>query len=322
MMVAVAVVAVTLAGAFGTSLDRSTASAAEDPGPEVQAFIDAVNAADGAAMAASFTAEGYFEDISPANGSFGVFGTAALQSAFTDIDQEGIHVTVSAADVSGNAVSGTAEITDNTSRAAGVERYIETFDATVDGGKLASFVLHYPENDAQTSTYLDYQASQNEEDNGDTPADFIELSMSGNQPGDGGTGTSGQGAVFVFASTSGAPEGVEQPTAIYSGTCDHLGSVVQQLAPALDGGSGNLISTSMADLLGSPHALTIADSADNSSVIVSCANIVKSTGATGLPNTGTGGSSNGFDPTWLLVALALLGVSGAAGARLVGVRRP
>ena len=314
----VSMLAMAVAGTFAVSIGSSTASAADDPPAALQTFFDAVNAGDGDAMAASFTDSGYFEQVDSTTGSFGAFGTAALQFAFTDIDQEGIHVTLTSSSVSGTTVTGVGSLTDNTSRAAGVDRYIQPFVATVDGSKLASFVVRYDETDAQTAAYLEYQAAHDEQGAGDNPADLVELTMSGNQTGVGGAGTVAPGVVLVFAETTGAPEGVEQPTAIYSGTCDHLGSVVKQLAPALGGSSGNLISMSLDELLASPHAITVA-AAENSSVIVSCANIVKSAGTTGLPNTGTGGST-GTDLSWLIAVLALSGIA-FAGAGAFAARR-
>ena len=300
------------------SYGGSTASAADDPEAALQTFVDAVNAGDGAAMAASFTDDGYFQDID--GGAFGIFGMAAVQVAFNEIESDDIHVTVTDSSVSGSTITGTVEVSDVDSVAAGIDRYIQSFVATASGDKLASFVLRYDEDDAQTATYLAYEP----EDDGDDedPDDFIQLDMSGNQAGQAGAGTAGDGAIFAFIEIASGPEGVEQPAAIRSGTCAALGDITQWLAPVVGGNNGNLLSMTMDDLLGSPHAFTVSDSPDSSNVIVSCANIVKSasTGGPGLPGTGMGGS-NGFDLSWLIATLALVGVAFAGAGTLAARRR-
>jgi hypothetical protein len=301
-------------GIFG-----STASAA-DPAAAVQAFVDHVNAADGAAMAASFTDDGYFEDINPSGDSIGIFGAAALQLGFSDINQEGIHVTATSSNVSGSTVTGTVEYSDNITAAAGVTRVIQPFVAQISGDKIASLILHYDESDAQTAQYLQYQIDHSEEDSGDEPTDFVPLHLGGNEPGDAGVGTLAPGVTFAFAGVSGGPQDVEQPAAIRSGTCDDLGDVTQPLVPVLNGSTGNLVSMSIDDLLGSPHALTIADSADNAGVIVSCADITRSGSGVGLPSTGTGGST-GLGLSWLIVGLALAGLGLASGGAFALKRR-
>jgi hypothetical protein len=313
----VSMLAIVLAGTLAVSLGSSTASAADDPQAAFQTFIDAVNADDGAAMVASFTPNGYFEDFDP-NGTFGIFGTAALQSAFSE--GVGTHVVVTDSSVTGNTVSGTLEVSDDQSQAAGVARYVQTVVATADGDKLASFILHYDTSDAQTATLLQYEKDQPDEgDDGEGPSDFVQFDMGGNQAGQAGLGTAGDGAIFAFIGVDAGPEGVEQPAAIRSGTCASLGAVTQWLAPLLSGNDGNLLSMSMDDLTSSPHAFTVSDSAANSNVIVSCANIVKSSGSVGLPNTGTGGS-NGAGLSWLIASLALAGVA-FAGAGTFAARR-
>lgn len=315
----VSMLAIALAGVFAMSFGSSTASAADDPQTAFQTFIDAVNADDGSAMAASFTPNGYFEEFDP-NGTFGIFGTAALQSAFSE--GVGTHAVVTGSSVSGSTVSGTVEVSDDQSQAAGVARYVQTFVATADGDKLASFVLHYDTSDAQTATLLQYEKDHPDEgdDGEEGPSDFILLGMGGNQAGQAGAGTAGDGAIFAFIDVDAGPDGVEQPAAIRSGTCASLGAVTQWLAPLLSGNDGNLLSMSMDDLTSSPHAFTVSDSADNSNIIVSCANITRSAAAVGLPSTGTGGSS-GMDLSWLIAALALAGLGLASGGAFALKRR-
>lgn len=310
--------AVILVSVTAISFGGSTASALT-PEEVVEGFIDAVNAGDGAGIAASFTDDGSFEDID--GGSFGIFGMAALQFGFTDLDQEGIQVTLTSTDVEGDTVTGTVEYTDNITAAAGVDRVIQPFVAEISGDKIASLVLRYDTSDAQTATYLEYQASQEDEDEGPEPSEFVELKMEGNQTGDAGVG-SFEDVSFVFIGVEPGAAGVEQPSAIRSGTCDDLGGIVQGLAPVLDGNMGSIISMNLDDLLASDHTITVSDSADNAGVIVSCADIERgaTTGGPTLPSTGTGGST-GMGLSWLIATLALVGVGGLAGAATLAARR-
>jgi hypothetical protein len=308
--------AIVLAGVFAVSFGGSTASAADDPQTAFQTFLDALNANDISAIVGSFTPDGYLEDFNP-NGTRGIFGTAALQFGFGD--STAAHVVVTDSSVSGSTISGSAEVSDDQSQAAGVARYVQPFVATADGDKLASFILHYDTSDAQTATLLQYEKNNPGGDDGPPPDDAIQVNMGGNQAGQAGAGTAGDGAIFAFIGVDAGPEGVEQPAAIRSGTCASLGAVTQWLVPLLNGNGSNLLSMSMDALTSSPHAFTVSDSPDNAGVIVSCANIVKSASA-GLPNTGTGGSS-GFDLSWLIATLALVGVAFAGAGTLAARRR-
>lgn len=320
-LVAVIAVAVLALGAWAQSTVPQT-SAADDPQAALDTFIAAVNADDGAAMVASFTPDGYFEDIDP-NGTFGIFGTAALQLAFGE--GVGTHVVMTDSSVSGNTVSGTVEVSDDGSREAGVDRYLQTFVATADGNKLASFVLHYDTSDSQTATVLQYEADSPDEGEDDPPEDAIEVNMGGNQAGQAGIGTVSDGVLFTFIEVASGPDGVEQPAAIRSGTCDHLGDVTQWLAPLMSGNTGAALSMSMDDLASSPHAFTVSDSQDNPNVIVSCANIEEGAappptgGGTQLPDTGSGGSDGGDSLVLLLTAVAALGAVAVGGG--VALRR-
>jgi hypothetical protein len=227
---------------------------------------------------------------------------------------------VTSSSVSGSTISGSAEITDSGSQAAGIQRYVQTFVGTAVGDKLSSFVLHYDTSDAQTATLLQYR-KDHPDDGGPPLEDGIQVDMGGNQAGQAGVGPVVDGVVFAFIDVDPGPEGVEQPAAIRSGTCSGLGAVTQWLAPMLGGSEGNALSMSLDDLTSSPHAITVSASPDNSNVIVSCANIVKGSGSTGLPNTGTGGATSSDKLSWLVAALAVAGITLASAGAFVSRRR-
>ncbi len=317
----ITMLAITVAGVLAVSFGSSTASAADDPEAALQTFIDAVNAADSDAMAASFAEDGYLLDID--GGGFGVFGMAALQFGFSESEgTEGTHITITNSQVSGDTVSGTVEVVDPGSAAAGVDRYVQTFVAEISGDRIASLVTHYDKHDAQIVQFLEYSLSQEEDGGEDEPdPDSIQLAMGGNQSGEAGVNEFAPGVTGLFVGITEGPDGIEQPSAIRSGTCADLGGVVQGLAPVVGGGAGSIISMSLDDILGSPHALTVSDSADNAGVIVSCANIERSAaGGPTLPSTGSGGST-GMGLSWLMAALALVGVAFAGAGTLAAQRR-
>lgn len=322
MIAIAAMLAIVLAmGAWASHGTARPASAGGDPVAVVQGFIDAVNATDADAMVASFTEDGYFADIG--NESFGIFGQPALEVAFGDIGVEGISVTLTSSLVTGTTVTGTIEYSDNSTREAGVGRVIQPFTAEVVGGKIASLVLTYDTSDAETATYLEYAAAQPDEDEGDEPADFVDVRLTGDQAGaDSGAfvGDFGDGVAAVFVGIEPGPEGVWQPSGIHAGTCDDLGELAQPLAVVVDGGAGSFISMDYDHLLDEPHAIAVAASADDLTV-VACGNIeapaeeptVAPTArpTVVLPNTGTGGGAAGS--SWLLVALVAAGAAGIAG---------
>jgi hypothetical protein len=304
-------------GMWAGSTDRPAVAATPTVPPEAQVlqdFVSAINANNASAASAFFATDGVFQDLDPSTGSFGAFGAAAIQSAFTGTS--GIHVTLTSSSVSGSTVTGTSEIQNDATAAAGVSRAIQPFVAVISNGKIASLILHYDTTDAQTNTYLAYEAANpSTNNNGPQPTDFISLTMGGNETGDAGLGAQAAGVTIAFITVSPVPSGAEQPAAIRSGTCANLGGVVQQLAPVLTSGAGSFVSMSLDGLLASPHALAVGDP-QNPSVVVSCADIVRGVTrrVTTLPGTGAGSTDSGFGYTWLLAGLAAFGVFGAAGS--------
>ncbi len=327
-----AMLAIVLAMGAWASHGTRSANAGGDPLAAVQGFIDAVNAADADAMVASFTEDGYFADID--GGSFGLFGQPALEVGFGDIGVEGISVTTTSSMVSGTTVTGSIEFVDNIVRASGVQRVVQPFTAEVVGGKIASLVLTYDESDAQTATYLDYQAANEEEDEGPDPAHSVEVRMTGHQTGDdsgGFVGDFGGGVVGVFVGIEPGPAGVWQPSGIHEGTCDDLGELAQRLAVVVDGGAGSFISMDYDHLLDEPHAIAVAAEAPaegEAPDVVACGNIERAAEPTEaaptatprvvLPNTGSG--SGAADSSWLIVALVAAGAAGIAGMGALRLR--
>jgi len=323
--VLLAMLAVTLAGAI-VAFGGSTVSAQEsDPVAVVQALIEEFNQSgptgDGAAIAAHFTEDGAVTFLE-VDGSFGVFGRAAMEIAFSEEPDGQFRVTVVEISATGGTVTGAGEFRDSGTVEAGIERGLFDFTAVVVDGKVASLDVVDDLSDPQTAQLAAFLASQPDEggeDEAPPSEDFVELNMGGNQPGHAGAG-SFEGVVFAFVEVDPGPEGLRQPSGIYEGTCDELGELAQRLAPVWNGTAGSIISADFDHLLDEPHAITVGDSPDNASVIVSCANLTRSAPGVGLPSTGTGGSSSN-DLSWLIAALALVGVAFAGAGTLVARRR-
>jgi hypothetical protein len=314
--------AIVAAGTFAVSLG-SSARAADDPEAALQALIDGANeslpSGDGAAFANAFTEDGFFTNRED---GFAIVGRTALTVAFSDEADAAFHATLNSSEVDGNTVTGAATIVDQDTLDAGVPTHIELFTATVEDGLVSSFVLTYDHDDANTVTYLDYLASQ-EDDGGDDegpPPGSVDIALTGDQPGTATIFAPGEGVVVVAINIEEGAEGVVQPAHIHTGTCASPGGVVYPLAYPVGGSSFTMLSATQADLLSHDYIVNVHLSEAEHDTYVSCGALkAPASGSTGLPNTGTGGS-NGIDLSWLIAALALAGVA-FAGAGTFAARR-
>ena len=324
LTILVTMLAIALAGTFAVSFGSSTAGAVDDPLTAVQNLIDGANASiptgDGAPFANAFTENGYFTNRDDA---FAIVGRHALTVGFGQDADPAFHATLNSSEVNGSTVTGAAQIADQASVDAGVGSHIELFTATVENGLISSFVITYDHNDPNTVTYLDYQASQ-EDDGGDDegpPGGAVDIALAGDQPGSAtiAEDPSLEGVVFVALNVEPGAEGIVQPAHIHTGTCASPGGIVYPLAYPVNGGSFTILSTTQADLLSHAYIVNVHLSEAEPGTYVSCAALTAPGGSTGLPNTGTGGS-NSSDLSWLIAALALTGVA-FAGAGTVMARR-
>lgn len=91
------------------------------------------------------------------------------------------------------------------------------------------------------------------------------------------TMTEEDGKVSVALELIGAPAGVAQPAHIHLGKCPAVGAVKFPLTNVVDGKSMTTIDTTIDDLLGMlPLAINVHKSVPQTSVYVSCGDIVKS----------------------------------------------
>jgi len=318
------------------SFGSSTVSAADDPEAALQALIDGFNEAipsgDGAAAANAFTEDGFFTNT---DDGFAIVGRHAMTVAFSQEADQAFHVTLISSEVDGNTITGSAEIADQGSVDAGVGSHIELFTLTAEESLVSSFVLSYDHSDADTVTYLEYQASQEpdpEEGEDEVPAGTVELEMTGDQPGHVFVGELEEGVGFISLDVTAGPAGVLQPAHVHTGTCDDPGGIVYPLAfvsapeGAPGGGSFTILSASQEELLNSDYIANVHLSEAEPGTYVSCAALEGAAAATptpgtGLPDTGTGASDDGSAVTWLIASLALVGIGGVAGASVLARRR-
>lgn len=286
----------------------------------IQAFADAANTAipagDGAALAAFFAEDGYFADID--GGSGAVFGRAALTAIFSEEPDPTFQVTITDISSTNGTVTGTLEFVDAGSVAAGVSRYVQPFTAQVSNGLIDSIIFTYDESDPETAQYLEYLASQDEDD-GLAPG-AVTIDLAGDQPGQAFLFELAEGVTVVIVSIEPGAEGVLQPAHLHTGTCDSPGAIVYPLASVLNGEAFSVISASLDDVLAQGLILNVHLSEDEPDVYVSCALVEVSepeptaTVVVALPpGTGSGASDDGA-----LGGLALALTLGGAGVAALG----
>jgi hypothetical protein len=316
------------------AIGTRNASAQEDPQDVVEAFAAAVVAGDAAAASALFADDIAFTDISTINGSFGAFGKPAASLVFEDITTQEIDVefTDLEADDETGVVTGVARISDVDTEAAGVDRYLQPFSATVVDGLLTALNFTYNENDAQTRTYLEFvNEDEGGDDGGEEPGiGELEIELG---PGRDGSQT---GTAFFFEASpevTGVGIAIEpgannvlQPAHVHDGDCPGVGAIASPLASVLNGFSFSFVSLSLAELSAGDYAINVHQSAAQAAIYVSCGEVggvavepsptsappaATATPATGViaPDTGTGPSGQSTQLPRVVGMLVIVGVA-------------
>ncbi len=137
-------------------------AAADDPATIFQRFIEARNRADVAGTLALVTDDIRLVGGPQCTAAAPCIGAAAFR---TDLENNyiGRHAKatiVGAPQVSGTTVQARLEVRDDSFRAAGVDRVVNTLTVEVRDGKVASLLSVADANDAQTGQYLAYVRAQ------------------------------------------------------------------------------------------------------------------------------------------------------------------
>ena len=135
VLLAVAVVVLTTSWSGTTSAQTPTPGQV-DPAALHQQQIDTLNAGDLDAMMALFTDDAVYQNASGCVDD--CVGTAAIRAEFATHVADHLHVTRTSFEVSGNTVTGEAEVTSDSLRAGGVERIVFSFTVEVRGDKISS----------------------------------------------------------------------------------------------------------------------------------------------------------------------------------------
>ena len=108
--------------------------------------------------------------------------------------------------------------------------------------------------------------------------------------------------------TVGPGGSASMPNHIHSGRCPNVGGVVHALTPVANGTGTTEVNESLTNLLNGQFAINLHRSAAESSVYVSCGNVVA--GASALPATGS--PLNAAVPALAAAGAAMLGLAGVA----------
>lgn len=322
-----------LAGAYAP---RSADAA---PADVIESFVEALNNGDGEGAAAVFAEDAVFTDID--GGSFAVVGRPALEFIFTDAATVNVNVELSNVQTNADQVTGVGRVSDDDSDAAGVDRYVQPFTATVENDLITEFHLTYDTSDTQTRTYLEYIESQDEGD--DTlPPGAVTITLG---PGRDGSQTGDafifeeDGLAFVGIEIAAGTPGVLQPAHVHDGDCPGVGAIAFPLASVLDGFSFTILSATQAELLAGDFAINIHQSVPQIGLYTACGEVVAAgaaptpqpsgspgpaatpTRATGVtaPDTGAGSSGDGASG-WALAAVIAAGALALAGGSALRLR--
>jgi ketosteroid isomerase-like protein len=328
--------AILIGGGLGIGLTHARiADAKEDPEGVFRGFVAALNNGDVANASALLD-----DDVTlfepNGDGSFGIVGKKAfVGSVLPDITTSGFKATVRHAVVHGDTVSGTIATSDDTTKAAGVSRYLETFAVRVVDGKIASFDFLYDTSDSATNTYIAYSRSQsnNEEPLPDTIEVPLGPGAEGSQPGTAflaAASWAGEGVSLIGVQVQPGHAGAQQPADLISGSCAAPGKTVHRLAAVVDGGSFTIVSASVDEILAQGLSIQVHQ-AGQTDRVNACGAVLAAAVAPvppapapshidiKPPATGTGPAPGSGLPSWLLAALVTSGVLAVMGG--LGVRR-
>lgn len=311
---------------------KEPTAVASDPDAVFRAFVSALNNGDQAGAAALLDDDVTFFEPN-GDGSFGIVGKAAFESVLSDITSSGFEGTIKSAQVHGDTVTGVVATTDDSIKAAGVDRYLEQFTVRVVDGKIASFDFLYDLSDAQTRKFIEHARASNEDEG--PPPGALEVPLgagaSGSQPGSAtvfeATAFGGAaGVTFIGVRVQPGPLGAQQAAELVSGSCDAPGETVYPLAAVIDGGSFTIISASVDELLMQGLSLQVHQANQTDRVNACGALAAPQAPAPPAPAppikppaTGTGPTPGGVLPESLLVTIVATGVLAIAAG--VGVRR-
>lgn len=273
-LLAMTIAALTMFGVPGGG--PHSAGAQADPEGVIRQLMDALDRGDTDTAVELYTDDAILEDID--GGSLAVVGRAALRLFYGQTGALNARVSIVRAEVSGSAVTGLAELVDDTVRQAGVERVLRPFTAEVADGQVSALRLTYDRSDPQTSAYLAYQESQLES-GGEAllPEDAVSIDLRS----DGNTNVLGaahigsaDGLTGLSIDMTPGPEDVLQPAHIRHGSCGSLDDSAYPLASVLNGQSFTLVSVSLSELLAGGYAIDVQASEAESGVSVACGDIL------------------------------------------------
>ena len=330
--------AILIGGGYGIGLTHTQAADLK-PNPEeaFRGFTAALNNAD-TVHAAALLDDNVTLFEPNGDGSFGIVGKAAFVAVLSDLTSSGFHNTVRHAEIHGDTVTGSMGTSDDTTIAAGVDRYLERFIVRVVDGKITSFDFLYDTSDAQTNKYLDSQRSQT---NDGLPPGTVEVPLDagadGSQPGTASVAEAGAGVSFVFVQVQAGAAGAQQPADLISGSCAAPGKAVYPLAAVVDGRSFTIISAPVDKLLTQGLSVQVHQAGQTDRVNACGAlqaveddplahDVLGRAPAPAPPHTdikppatGTGPVADGGLPSLLLAVLVTTGVLAVMGG--LGVRR-
>jgi hypothetical protein len=323
-------VAIIMAVAVFTPQGSQQAYAQEsDPMAVVEAFgedlEEALTTGNGALVAGHFTEGGYVSIYGGGTfgGSISFVGHQAITLAFSGPGDSQRVSTLVDSSVEGHVVTTTIEVSDASSIAAGIDRYVQLGTTTVEGDKVASVVVEYDASDPETVELVQWEEDNITFDDA-APPGSSDIGMTGTQPGTATVGDFG-GAPFIALVIDAGASGVPQPAHVHTGTCEDPGGIVYPLANVIDGVSITVLSTTIDSLLNSDYIANVHLSAEEPGTYVSCAALETADGGPVLPSTGTGGGQTKDSDTnvmmWLIVGLAIGGIGGIAGAGYLVTRR-
>jgi hypothetical protein len=310
--------------AIASATPRRTEAGVVDPRVLVEDFFDEVEAGDIDGALALVADDITFAEVGGPEGSFAAVGKPAFSFVLEEVVGLNNQSTLTDLSAEGNVVTGVAEFSDDDTAAAGVDRYLQPFTITVnDEGLISRGNFMFDSDDAQTATYLEYQASQGGEDEG-VPPGSVSVTLSaqpgGNQPGL-AVIFEDQGVTFVGLFVEPGPSGVLQPAHFHTGTCAAPGPIVEPLASVLDGASFTLLSAGQAELVDQGLIINVHKSEAEATAYVSCGEVVSApapaptappSAPTAAPSTGViapdtgGGPAAGADSNAVLVMIAAL----------------
>jgi hypothetical protein len=303
---------VLLTGVWGLWEGAQPAAAQADPAELLQQGIDAFNRGDVDAVMEIFADDAVLTGITPCV-PVECVGKSAIRNAVEFYVADNIRITITSAEVSGNTATGSAEIESDMIHAAGVERFVSTYSAEVQGDNISRQRFDFDTGDAQTADFLSYVG-----------VNTVSIAMGPGRDGDQTPGWTdligfGDRTAVAVSFVAPGPAGVRQPVNIHEGTCADLGAVAYSLQDVSGGISAIVLDVPLSELRAANLAINVAESYDKPETYVACGEIAAvgavERPAPEIPVAGSGGlvgGGGGRLTTWAY-ALAASGILLAAG---------